>query len=367
MILGGLATLAGSLWLHLGRPIAWITWPFTAFTIRTVEFFASWHMTVIPLARASTLFVALFYFLLAGLTVLIKLPPERRPKMISAISERVNLTAGFTLAALAISSSLMWQMIVHRPDGKLHLTVLDIGSGESVLIQSPTGRFALINGGPSPIALSEALGRRLPILYRHLDWLVISGTQDDQVAGLAGVTERFSFGNVLLAGPPGRSAYRHLIDELTEVGRPIIPAMYGHILDLGDGAQLEVVAIGEHGAVLELTYGIARFLLAPGADPALVNDLEKRRSIGPLSAFLLPDGGYKAVNPSGWLSQLQPLVALISVEAGNSRGLPSHEVLDALQGRNILRTDLNGWIELTTDGVHLWVEVERSCCKVLSK
>jgi competence protein ComEC len=359
MILGGLATLAGSLWLPLGRPIAWITWPFAAFTIRTVEFFATWHMAVVPLARASTLFVAAFYLLLAGLTVWIKLPPERRPKMISALSKRVNLPAGITLATLAVSSSLMWQMIVHRPDGKLHITVLDVGSGESVLIQSPTGRFALINGGPSPIALSEALGRRLPTLHRRLDWLVIGGTRDDQVAGLAGVTERFSIGNVMLAGPPGRSAYRYLIDELTEAGRAIIPAVEGHILDLGDGARFEVLAIGEHGAVLEITYHQARFLLAPGADPALVNELEKQRSISPVSALLLPDGGYKAVNPYGWLNQLQPLVALISVEAGNTRGLPSLEVLDALQGRNILRTDLNGWIELTTDGAQLWAEVER--------
>ncbi|KPK94452.1 MAG: hypothetical protein AMJ88_03790, partial [Anaerolineae bacterium SM23_ 63] len=173
MILSGLATLAGSIWLPLGRPIAWIAWPFAAFTIRAVEFFATWHMAVVPLARASILFVTAFYLLLAGLTALSKLPPERRPKIISAVSERVNLPAGFTLIALAVSSSLMWQMIVHRPDGRLHLTVLDVGSGESVLIESPTGRFALINGGPSPIALSEALGRRLPVLHRHLDWLVI--------------------------------------------------------------------------------------------------------------------------------------------------------------------------------------------------
>ncbi len=162
-----------------------------------------------------------------------------------------------------------------------------------------------------------------------------------------------------MAGPPGRSAYRHLIDDLTEAGRPIVPAVEGQILDLGDGARLEVLAIGEHGAVLEIIYDRARFLLAPGADPALVNELEKKRSIGPVSAILLPDGGYKAVNPSGWFNQLQPLVALISVESGNSRGLPSHEVLDALEGRNILRTDLNGWIELTTDGERLWVKVER--------
>ncbi|KPK88375.1 MAG: hypothetical protein AMJ88_19135, partial [Anaerolineae bacterium SM23_ 63] len=220
-------------------------------------------------------------------------------------------------------------------------------------------RFALINGGPSPIALSEALGRRLPVLHRHLDWLVIGGTRDDLVAGLAGVTEHFSVGNVLLAGPPGRSAYRHLIDELTEAGHPLIPAVEGQILDLGDGAKLEVLAMGEHGAVLEITYHRARFLLAPGADPALVNELERKRSIGPVSAILLPDGGNTAVNPYGWLNQLKPLVALISVEAGNSRGLPSIEVLAALGGRNILRTDLNGWIELTMDGERLWAEVER--------
>jgi competence protein ComEC len=261
-------------------------------------------------------------------------------------------------------------MIVHRPDGRLHITVLDVGSGESVLIQSPTGRFALINGGPSPIALSEALGRRLPILHRRLDWLVIGGTRNDQVAGLAGVTERFSIGNVLLAGPPGRSAYRHLIDELSEAGRIIIPAVKGQILDLGYGARLEVLAIGEYGTMLEITYDRARFLLAPGADPGLVNELEKQRSIRLVSVVLLPDGGNTAVNPSGWLNQLQPLVALISVDAGNSRGLPSLEVLNALQGRNILRTDNNGWIELTTDGKRLWAKVERGCadeCKVSYK
>jgi competence protein ComEC len=359
MILGGLATLAGSLWLPLGRPLAWIAWPFTAFTIRAVEFFATWPMAVLPLAQVSVLTVVSFYLLLAGLTALLKLSPERRPKIISALSERANLPAGLTLVSLAVSTSLMWQMVAHRPDGHLHITVLDVGSGESVLIESPTGRFALINGGSSPIALSEALGRRLPILHRHLDWLIIGGTRNDQVAGLTDITERFSIGNVLHAGSPGRSAYRHLMDELTEAGCPIIPALTGHTLDLGDGALVEIIAMGEHGAVLEISYHRARFLLAPGADPALVNELERVRSIGPVSALLLPDGGNTAVNPNCWLNQLQPLVVLISVEAGNSRGLPSLEVLDTLQGRNILRTDINGWIDITTDGERLWAEVER--------
>jgi hypothetical protein len=34
-------------------------------------------------------------------------------------------------------------------------------------------------------------------------------------------------------------------------------------------------------------------------------------------------------------------------------------VLEALKGRTLLRTDRNRWIELSTDGEQIWVEVER--------
>jgi beta-lactamase superfamily II metal-dependent hydrolase len=51
--------------------------------------------------------------------------------------------------------------------------------------------------------------------------------------------------------------------------------------------------------------------------------------------------------------------ALLSVAAGDPDGLPDLATLDALKGYNLLRTDRNGWIELTTDGNQMWVEVER--------
>jgi beta-lactamase superfamily II metal-dependent hydrolase len=52
-------------------------------------------------------------------------------------------------------------------------------------------------------------------------------------------------------------------------------------------------------------------------------------------------------------------VALLSVAAGNREWLPSAETLQALEGYTLLRTDVNGWIQLTTDGTQLWVDVER--------
>jgi len=56
---------------------------------------------------------------------------------------------------------------------------------------------------------------------------------------------------------------------------------------------------------------------------------------------------------------LRPQVVLISVSAADKEGLPSPETLELLQGYTVLRTDRNGWIELSTDGKQMWVEVER--------
>jgi beta-lactamase superfamily II metal-dependent hydrolase len=87
--------------------------------------------------------------------------------------------------------------------------------------------------------------------------------------------------------------------------------------------------------------------------------LAQERSIPDMTAVLLADGGFSAVNPPEWLGQLRPWLVMISVEAGNNRGLPSPTVLQTLEGTTVLRTDLHGWIELTSDGKQLWVEVER--------
>ncbi len=67
----------------------------------------------------------------------------------------------------------------------------------------------------------------------------------------------------------------------------------------------------------------------------------------------------RPVNPKGWIDKLHPQVALLSVEAGDQRGLPDPETLEALEGYPLLRTDKNGWVKLSPDGERMWVQVER--------
>jgi beta-lactamase superfamily II metal-dependent hydrolase len=52
-------------------------------------------------------------------------------------------------------------------------------------------------------------------------------------------------------------------------------------------------------------------------------------------------------------------VLLLSVAAGDKDGRPDRETLETIQGYTLLRTDQNGWIQLSTDGGQMWVEVEK--------
>ena len=81
--------------------------------------------------------------------------------------------------------------------------------------------------------------------------------------------------------------------------------------------------------------------------------------LGPVSALLLADGGYAPVNPPERIDKLHPQVVFLSVATGNRRGMPNPETLEAVEEYTLLRTDRNGWIELTMDGEKMWVEVEK--------
>ena len=100
-----------------------------------------------------------------------------------------------------------------------------------------------------------------------------------------------------------------------------------------------------------------RALLPLGTDEAMLADLLDDPGLTPVTALLLADGGAAELNPPEWVEKLRPQVVMLSAGAGDQ---PDPEVVAALDGYTVLRTDRNGWIELTTDGEQMWVEVEKS-------
>ncbi|HBY08052.1 MAG TPA: hypothetical protein DEH22_09815 [Chloroflexi bacterium] len=357
MTLGGLTLILGVIWLPLGKMAAPLAWPFVLYTIRAVEFFAGFPSGMIALGDFSLVWVILFFAVLFGLTV------GWQPIRTWLAARRENLAQGIAipvLVVLGVATIFIWRTAFTAPDGLLHLTIFDVGSGDALLLQTPGGNSVLINGGPSAARLSDGLGRRLPPFQKELDWLVVASPRAEQIAALPRTLERFPPKNVLWAGAPSPSREAdYLRETLTSLDIQVADALPGQALDLGDGASLTVLTASEHGAVLLLEWDHFRVLLPLGATPEDLEFLQMGRKMGDVSVLLLADQGYAALNPPEWISNLRPQLVLLSVAADDRNGRPDRETLDALGGYSLLRTDQHGWIQIVTDGEQMWVEVEQ--------
>ncbi|MGZ9226003.1 MAG: hypothetical protein ACXW4M_10650, partial [Anaerolineales bacterium] len=131
------------------------------------------------------------------------------------------------------------------------------------------------------------------------------------------------------------------------------------VLDLGEGASLRVLTTGPRGAVLLIEWQSFRALLPIGMSFEALDELQEGARVGPVSVLSLADSGYAASNPPEWIANLNPELVVLSVDAADQNGMPDREVLETVEDYALLRTDQNGWIEITTNGKQMWVNVER--------
>jgi competence protein ComEC len=357
MILGGLAVLLSLVWFPLGQIAAWATWPFVLYTIRFVELFDRVPHGTIFLGELSIWFVIIFYAVLFSVTFG---GPQLRTWFQTVNRDRIKVPIGTALVVMLLALLLVWRAAAAVPDNFLHVTFLDVGSADAVLIKTPTGKHVLINGGPSVTTLSDELGRRLPTFNRKLDWLIIAGTEENDVAALPRVIERYPPDTVLWSGNTQASFSSGVLNQYLSVSDiEVINAEPDQSLELGDGATLRVLTAGPRGAILLIEWENFRALLPIGMSFEALDELRNGVAVGPVNLLLLADSGYAASNPGEWIANLNPELVLLSVDAADENGMPDREVLESVKDFELLRTDQNGWIEITTDGTQMWVNVER--------
>jgi hypothetical protein len=129
------------------------------------------------------------------------------------------------------------------------------------------------------------------------------------------------------------------------------PALMGALaLFARQVGRQQVLATSRSGAVLQLEWRNFRTLLPIGLDNNLCQALLEEPGSMPVNAFLLAGSGAAELTPPEWLQVWEPQVVLLSVGTGDRRALPAPQVLQAMQGYTLLRSDQNGWVQLSTDG-----------------
>lgn len=358
MIISGLAMLVSHVIFLFGQLIAWIAWPFAAYTIRMVELFNQVPHGTIFLGDSSIWLVIGFYIVLFTVTFQWSAIKEWFNSMASSM-RAVTLTAAFT--SLFICMILVWRASASSGDGKMHITFLDVGSATAVLVQTPEGRNVLINGGPSTNELSDELGRRLPFFSHQLDWLIIASTNENDLSALPRVVERYPPKSILWSGNVQASFPAQTLDQyFADQSIPVHRAEVGQKLELGEDSFIEVQAAGPRGSVLFIQYKNFRALLPIGISEGTYESIEYGNVIDTVDVLLLADSGYAPSNPPDLIENLNPRLVILSVGAGDPDGLPSEDVLESLDGYSFLRTDRNGWISVITDGEEMQVDAERS-------
>ena len=259
------------------------------------------------------------------------------------------------------------------------MTVLDVGQGDAILIETPAGHRIIVDGGPSGATLGQALGRALPVSVRHFDLVVLTHGQDDHVTGLVSLLDRYEAGAVLMSPLAGTSAsYQAWVDALAASSTPVHEAVAGQTIDLGDGVRLEVLGPppgliqdseddqNNNSIVLRLAYGNVSFLLT--GDVEAEGEAALLRQGGVLRSTVLKAAhhGSDGSSTPAFLAAVQPEIAVISAGADNAFGHPSPTTRARLAGVRLLRTDLNGRVRFETDGRQLWADIDRGEVERLS-
>lgn len=275
---------------------------------------------------------------------------------------------------LAILILLTLPYILKYTSNEIRITFLDVGQGDSILIQGPHNRTMLIDGGGFGYVYDQEEWRKrrnpfdvgedivVPALrslgVSRIDWLVITHGDGDHIGGLPAVIRDIPVNKVLYNGDrPDSLLEKELFHLLREKGIPIYIARPGPwlqwnpmiqftILHPPEGVEYQHLQDNDKSVVLQLNaYG--RTLLFTGdLEAGGEKDLIDR--IGKVNIDLLKVGhhGSKTSTTLGFLSSIDPEIAVIQVGEKNRYGHPAKEVLDRLMehGVHIYRTDLHGAI-----------------------
>ncbi|HZP84570.1 MAG TPA: ComEC/Rec2 family competence protein [Chthonomonadaceae bacterium] len=265
---------------------------------------------------------------------------------------------------------------VPRADGKtLVAAFLDIGQGDSAVVETPGGKTILLDAGPpgSDDAILNYLRRRG---ITRLDYVVASHPHADHIGGMARVLDALPFGPVYDAAfATGSQVQERYLTAIQKHGGRITKARAGQSVPIDSGVTMEVLAprdplfeendsdwINNNSVVVRFVYGRTRLLFT--------GDMEEkeRQRLYMAGADLRADvlkvahHGSRNGTDAEFLGRVQPQVAVLSCEQGNDYGHPHKEALEALRAAQVpfLRTDLQGTITLTCDNQgHIQQQTER--------
>jgi competence protein ComEC len=253
--------------------------------------------------------------------------------------------------------------------GILTFAVMDVGQGMSVVVVTPDGYSMVVDGGKSGERVRQEV---IPYLQakgvNQIDYVVMTHPDQDHIGGLPALLEAMPVRAwVDPVIETTNQSYEKALQIVQQRNITPIRAKRGGTLDLGPQVSAEILwppdplyapqsesADNNNSIVIKITYGDTSFLITGDIEEAAERLLVEQEQNEDLKSDVLvvPHHGSKSSSSADFLDVVSPSVAIIPVGAGNQYGHPTDEVIQRLRmrGIDIYRTDLDGRVEVTSDG-----------------
>lgn len=274
------------------------------------------------------------------------------------------------VSLLVVLASVVFLTPFLQP-AKLKISFLDVGQGDAILVQTPSGHDMLIDGGPTDVILSR-MADKMNYFDRTLDVLVSTHEDADHATGLIPVIKKMEVRTIVASPTHSDTAMAaDLLRRMESETRNVYVGTKGDIIDFGDGVVARIVYpeqrvsskldTNDASVSIVIVYGEHSFLLTGDLsmkyEPKLLgNDVPK-----PVTVYKAGHHGSKTSSGEMLLTYIKPEYAVISAGKDNRYGHPNAEALARLEkySEEILSTIDRGTITFTSDGRTLGVETEK--------
>jgi competence protein ComEC len=285
----------------------------------------------------------------------------------------------YLVSMLSLVCLAVW-LAVFSVDQNLHIVACDVGQGDAILFNKGNSQI-LVDGGPNNDVLS-CLGDNIPFWDKEIELVILTHPEYDHFEGLIEVFKNYRVDNFISSSLESSSQDYQVLQNAVKASRARIinpkdsqkiriGLIYLDILwpskeyQLTNGVNYEENVLGistsskdanSFSVVAILSLGKFSALITGDIPPDIADIIAQDKTIEGVDYIKVPHHGSKNGLTKNLLLPTSPAIAVISVGKDNSYGHPHEEILSMLKDQSveIKRTDLDGEVEIVTDGQTWW-------------
>lgn len=276
------------------------------------------------------------------------------PKVPNKLNFKYKKYVGFALIAM---SCIFLIFIVWPKNSGDKIIMLDVGQGDSILVES-CGKTFMIDTGNKDNLLKQRLSEQA---LTHIDGLFITHPDDDHCGSLDVVSSLLVVDNFYCAYDLTTNTdtkCKKLMDQVKKMNTKINPLHVGDTISFGN-VEIKIIwpdKYTDNGGNCDSLTVLANYdvnhddvidasvLLCGDAEKNQINDMIKFNRLNKIDIYKVGHHGSKNAITQEDAIKLSPKISLFSVGANNRYGHPADTTLSYLNNSRIFRTDKNGTV-----------------------